>query len=381
MADQDAPYDRYRRTRYFGSLDGLRFLCIFMVLWHHSPVHALMEEPARLWTRGFTGVNFFFVLSGFLITTLLLREEEATGRISLAQFYRRRILRIVPVYFFVVTAVAAYYVLWKGRDDLLPLVPFYYLFLSNFLLEDIPLLTITWSLAAEEQYYLIWPLILILVPALMKVRTGILVGLIGLCVASTTGSLQWLGLRPVQTEYAIWQLPGTSYSAILVGSLLGVLLHWRRGFEAGLAFLGSRWSPAVAFAALILVLSMLPIDLNGLPFLLVHLTMAICIAALVIREDHVLRPVLAWKPVARIGEISYGIYLYHLIGLHLATVLMDRLPIETAPVAWAVTLTYPIISILIAEISYRTLERYFLSLKKRKSTGLLRRLRTRTGAQ
>ena len=69
------------------------------------------------------GVDFFFVLSGFLITTLLLREERHTGRISLVGFYKRRLLRIVPVYFLVVTAVSAYFVLWKGREELAPLVP------------------------------------------------------------------------------------------------------------------------------------------------------------------------------------------------------------------------------------------------------------------
>ncbi len=90
-------YDAYLRRRHFGSLDGLRALCIGAVLWHHSP---LMDpaSPVQLLTRGFTGVDMFFVLSGFLITTLLLREEQATGRISLSAFYWRRALRILPGY-------------------------------------------------------------------------------------------------------------------------------------------------------------------------------------------------------------------------------------------------------------------------------------------
>lgn len=147
MADHDSAYERYQAVRFFSSLDGLRFICIGMVLWHHSPARVALEDAGRFWGRGFTGVDFFFVLSGFLITTLLLREEEATGRISLSDFYRRRILRIVPVYFFVVTAICLYYIGWKGMDELRPLVPYYYLFLSNFLIDDIPLLSITWSLA------------------------------------------------------------------------------------------------------------------------------------------------------------------------------------------------------------------------------------------
>ena len=122
-ADFEQVFERYRAQTFFGSLNGIRFVCIFMVLWHHSPLSALYLDVNRVFGRGFVGVDFFFVLSGFLITTLLLREERHTGRISLVGFYKRRLLRIVPVYFLVVTAVSAYFVLWKGREELAPLVP------------------------------------------------------------------------------------------------------------------------------------------------------------------------------------------------------------------------------------------------------------------
>lgn len=91
-----------------------------------------MAAPPLLLTRGFLGVDFFFVLSGFLITTLLLRETAQRGRFSLRDFYRRRIVRIVPVYFFVVTIASVYSVLIKGETQYAGLVPYYYLFLSNF---------------------------------------------------------------------------------------------------------------------------------------------------------------------------------------------------------------------------------------------------------
>lgn len=158
-----AAYRRYKDASFFGSLNGIRFLCIIAVMWHHSPMSSMLSGEFPLLGRGFLGVDFFFVLSGFLITTLLLREEERQGRFSLANFYRRRALRIVPPYFLLITAVAGYYVVWKGQEHLAPLVPYYYLFLSNFLIDDIPLLTITWLLAVEEQYYLMWSLLLLLV--------------------------------------------------------------------------------------------------------------------------------------------------------------------------------------------------------------------------
>ena len=162
--DAGRAHEGYRGLRRFGSLDGLRFLCIGAVLWHHSPLFNAGEFSARILHRGFTGVDFFFVLSGFLITSLLLREAEARGRFSLSGFYRRRALRILPVYYLLVTAIGAYYIWGKGAAEYLGYMPFYYLFLANFLQGDVPLLSPTWSLSVEEQYYLLWPLLLMLLP-------------------------------------------------------------------------------------------------------------------------------------------------------------------------------------------------------------------------
>jgi peptidoglycan/LPS O-acetylase OafA/YrhL len=89
-------HDLYRTRSRFGTLDGLRFLCIAAVLWHHSPVLGAMPAPTTNLQRGFLGVDFFFVLSGFLITTLLLREEQRDGSFSLTGSYIRRARRILP---------------------------------------------------------------------------------------------------------------------------------------------------------------------------------------------------------------------------------------------------------------------------------------------
>ena len=89
---------RFVETRHFPALDGLRGLSILAVIWHHA------VDPAGIW--GYFGVSLFFAISGFLITTLLLRERAATGRISLRNFYMRRTLRIFPLYY----AVVALYV-------------------------------------------------------------------------------------------------------------------------------------------------------------------------------------------------------------------------------------------------------------------------------
>jgi peptidoglycan/LPS O-acetylase OafA/YrhL len=84
----------YRTTKHFASLDGVRCCCILAVIWHHCP-HP--PSPANVLERGFLGVDMFFVLSGFLIVTLLLRERDRSGRINLKNFYVRRTLRIFPI--------------------------------------------------------------------------------------------------------------------------------------------------------------------------------------------------------------------------------------------------------------------------------------------
>lgn len=352
----------YLDRSYFASLNGLRFLCILAVLWHHSPGNGMIQAP-QLLQRGFVGVDFFFVLSGFLITTLLLREERRSGRISLGAFYRRRALRILPAYFLLVTLMAIYWIGVKGQHELLGMVPYYYAFLANFLKGDIPLLSITWSLSVEEQYYLLWPALLTILPLAIRLRAGLLALLIGLCLLGMLGLADWLDLPRLETRHASFALPAMSYMAILCGSLLAVLLHMRAGFAGLWRLCAWRGAPLAWLAGLLAYLQLAPANLLGWPALGMDVLMALCLASLVVREDHALRPALTFAPVARIGEVSYGLYLYHLIGLHIANQAMAQAGLTGPEAGWAVTLIYPLVSILIAEASFRSLERYFLSLK------------------
>ena len=366
MRDTAAAYDRYRSVSFFGALDGLRCLCVMAVLWHHSPLHDQMEGAAQIFFRGFVGVNFFFVLSGFLITTLLLREEARKGFFSISGFYWRRALRIIPVYFLIVTLAAVYWIGVKGEAGYLPKLPYYYLFLSNVLIGDLPLLQPTWSLSVEEQYYLIWPALLLFLPIKGSMRPAVLITLITICVLSAAGNLAFLGLRPIETEHAVWTFSVTGYSAILIGSLLAVILHNPKGFAICYRAFGFVWMPVLAFVALAVVLNETPGVLRGWPDFLMHLTMALCLMTLVLREDHALMPVLKARPIARIGQISYGLYLYHLIGLHFGNEIGSRLGLNGMAELWAISGIYLVVSLLIAEISFRTFERYFLLLKDRR---------------
>lgn len=357
-------HDAYLRRRHFGSLDGLRALCIGAVLWHHSP---LMDpaSPVQLLTRGFTGVDMFFVLSGFLITTLLLREERSTGAISLSAFYRRRAFRILPGYLLLLTAMSVCWIGIKGQHQLAPLVPYYLLFLSNFLTAHIPLMTITWSLSVEEQFYLVWPLTMVLLPFLARRRIALLLCIITLFLAVALGA--GANLPRVQTAHAVFALPVMSYTALLSGALAALLLNQRRGYRLLSTICGYSGAPVVFLGLLLVWLQVSPENLKSWPGEVMYVLMALLLVSLVVREDNALRPVLTLAPIRRIGEISYGVYLFHLIGLHIAHETVSHLVPAGRPANCLMTLLYVPVSLLIAEISFRTFEHYFLSLKKRRT--------------
>ncbi|MEL6957323.1 MAG: acyltransferase [Pseudomonadota bacterium] len=345
----------YRSRTRFGNLDGLRFICIFMVLWHHFTPFPYLENWMAF-RRGFLGVDFFFVLSGYLITTLLLREASAKRQISLRKFYLRRLLRIVPVYFFVVTCVSAYFIGVKGQTELLELLPFYYLFLSNFLIDHIPLLTITWSLSVEEQYYLLWPLLLVLVP--VRFLVPICIGLVALNVAISSGAF-----GPVEAFVGPLKiaLPAATYAPIILGSFAAIVLHWQSSYRVFHALLGGWLVTPMSFLALVVLFQITPGDLRGLPNLAIHTAMTICLMSLVLRERTLFSPFLQHKLVARVGAVSYGIYLYHLIALDITHRI---LPADDLP-KWAMFIAFAVLAYLIAELSFRTLEAYFQRFRPR----------------
>ncbi|MEQ9695374.1 acyltransferase [Shimia sp. SDUM112013] len=337
----------YRSVSYFQNLNGLRFICIAMVLWHHA--QPVQSETWPILDRGFLGVDFFFVLSGFLITTLLLRERDRTGRFSLRHFYIRRALRILPVYFFVVTLVAAYFIGIKGETRYFTQLPYYYLFLSNFLTDHIPTLSITWSLSVEEQYYLLWPLALLLLPSRWVVPVlGVLIAL------NVTAAMGLFGVTPPQLGPLTFKLPVATYAPILMGSLAAVLLNSQRGYAAFDTVLGKPLAPWVCAVLLAITIQITPFDLRGLPNLLIHVLMTATLITLVLYEDTVWSPFLTHPFIARVGEVSYGIYLYHLLALHV----VHALGIANG---WLILIAYSLISVLIAEVSFRTLERWFLN--------------------
>ena len=358
MSKSEALFASYIKRGHFGLLDGLRFICIVMVLWHHSSLRESFD--LLLLQRGFLGVDFFFVLSGFLITTLLLREEKRHGDFSLGNFYLRRLIRIVPIYFFVVSSVSFYFIVLKKQYELIELLPFYYLFLSNFLIDHIPLLTITWSLSVEEQYYLLWPLLLLILPRYLIIPALIVFIIVN--VLSGVGVI--LG-----GAFEIWPLaigmPNSTYAPILLGSLSAILLNSKKTFLVFASFLNQRFAALFVLCVLVGLMYFLPPDIRGLPNLAIHIFMTIFIMSIVINEENILSFILKNKLIARVGMVSYGIYLYHLIALDISTRTFSHLGLENN---WLILIGYVLMSWLMAEVSFRTLERFFQRFKPYRSS-------------
>lgn len=210
----DPFHDEYRRRTHFSGLDGLRFVCIAAVIW--AP---LAGDPRD------TGLLSPAVAARVPRRRLLLRPQRVPHHhtagagarapaASLRAFYWRRLLRIVPVSYALIAAVSIFLIVVEGETQWAALVPFYVLFLANFLTESIPFLSPLWSLAVEEQYYLVWLLLVLIVTPLFRLVLPLL----------AAGRAQRLaghhGLRPRRHEghrrrpAASSSLPNATYAAI-----------------------------------------------------------------------------------------------------------------------------------------------------------------------
>lgn len=343
-------------------LDGLRAVAVIAVVLYHAD---LMVMPG-----GFLGVDVFFVLSGFLITSLLLVELERSGRVDFGQFYVRRARRLLPALFAVlaVSAVLVATVAYDGagafRRDL-PGALFYFsnwsnIFTSTSYFEFVgrpPILKHLWSLAIEEQFYLLWPAI-----AVFTYRRGgaRLMGWVALATAllSSLAMLAWsvLGSMPSAGDPSrLYFGTDTHAMGICLGAALAVV--WRPGRTSPIL---PRQAQAVISTAGAVALGLLiwmftavgeySVFLYRGGFLVVAVLSAVVVAA----ASHRGVPFGRWlgvQPMRWIGERSYGIYLWHW-PLFLVTRPGVDMPL-TGPVAFVLRVS---LLLGVAELSYRYLE-------------------------
>jgi peptidoglycan/LPS O-acetylase OafA/YrhL len=325
-------YDEFRETRYFRALDGLRAVSILLVLTHHSSSRSFSA------LNGGLGVAIFFVISGFLITTLALREEASRGSVSLRAFYVRRACRIFPLYYFTLLLYIALVIGLNHhghRALMLTGLPYQLAYLNEFAPRlDVMPFAHSWSLGVEEKFYLLWPAIAFL---LWRGRTALrVVGTAALIFVPW--ALDHTGILPVRVT--VYGSPlYYPYSAILVGCLLALTLHQRRAYEA-LVRLATPWP---AFALLVVaVTAHAGVAHSDLVHFLYPIAVAGAMLPMLLGHAPWVR-LLATRPMVHIGIRSYGIYLIHVIVLSIVRdgvrrglgLTLDEFGRPFGPHAWA----------------------------------------------
>lgn len=350
-------------TFYHPELDAFRFVAFFLVFLAHTEYHVRWD-----WTRlhglkyvaalsvhgsGFYGVDLFFVLSAYLITELLLREQDKTGSIHVPQFYMRRVLRIWPLYFFFLLAGRPM-LPWFVHGEHLPgkTLAAFLLLAGNWSCVwwgwPPSVCSQLWSVTVEEQFYLVWPLLL------KRWKDKLPYAAITmLWVANATRLL--LVLHP-RNDATIWCNTLARLDPIAGGILLAWWLHGRENKLPS----SVRVQLVSAGLAMLLFVGYYGDHTNWRALF----SYPVADLACVMMVAGVLVPQGAWRPgvpgrvFIYLGQISYGLYVYHLVGFELVNkVVRNNIPLTMA-LALAVT-------IAIATVSYYGLELPFLRLKKR----------------
>ena len=357
-------YEAYRETRYFAGLDGLRGIGVLLVVAVH------MTDGVWDWLSGRTALSIFFVLSGYLITTLALREEERRGALSLKAFLVRRTFRLVPAYYavLVVYCVLIYCpALSVGEPYRAPFTPAlpYYLLLQSEWAPPAPYYQ-SWSLGVEMKYYLLWPF-----AAFFLLRRS-------------TGRRCALALAAMAVSYAVWltydgRLDAVApvlargvknlhhYNTILVGCLLALILEHRGLFER-LRVL-ARPQVATATGACLIVAQLALYHYPVIEYLYPYLLSVALVGVLLGKP--VWTRVLEGRWIVFIGTRSYGIYLGHLLCKN---VVERVVPASADHLAFRLIafIATSALSLLAAHLMYVTIERPAVAVGRRWSKRLLK---------
>jgi peptidoglycan/LPS O-acetylase OafA/YrhL len=295
--------------RRIGSLDGLRALSIALVIFGHLGGTRGFPISAPAGFAGMLGVRVFFVISGYLITRLLLDEQDERGSIRLSRFYFRRVFRIfVPYYTFLALIVVAARVGWVqlAPGDL----GYALVYLSDHHLRAEWshggwTLGHTWSLAVEEQFYLLWPALLVV----LGVRRAVMVAAAALVLAPLGRLFVWY-LQP-EASFTIGKTAATVVDTIATGCLLAGLRDVLGASERYRRALASRWFILVPAAVLAtLALEARPRLAFTAGAFILNAGVALCVDRCIRLPQSVASRVLAAAPLAVIGRASYSIYLW-----------------------------------------------------------------------
>lgn len=352
------------KTRYIASLDGLRSFAVLAVIAYHM---GFFWAPG-----GLLGVTVFFVLSGYLITGLLISEFHSSRTINLPQFWLRRVRRLVPAIIAVVVVTCALCVLFnhnlltKMRPDIIPSLLFYsnwwqiFHDVSYFAAQGAPSpLQHFWSLAIEEQFYLVWPVLLLL---LFRRRTSFKWLKRGILIAAAASAL-WMAVlyNPEGDPSRVYYGTDTRAFSLLIGAWLAIVwpstAFGDKGKPDALPSLRARrvfdGIGVLAFVGLIALVA----TANGYTSFLYRGGLVICsiltavLIAVIVRPDSIFAKLWSLAPLVWIGKRSYGMYLWHFPILLLMT---NQNATEAAPLWWN-ALEFAVI-LVVSALSYRFVE-------------------------
>ncbi|HHF4387032.1 TPA: acyltransferase family protein [Haemophilus influenzae] len=341
--------------KYRPEIDGLRAIAVISVIIYHLNENWL--------SGGFLGVDIFFVISGFLITGIIITEIQQNS-FSLKQFYTRRIKRIYPAFITVmalVSFIASAIFIYNDFNKLRKTIELAIAFLSNFYLgltqgyfdlseNENPVLHI-WSLAVEEQYYLIFPLILILAyKKFREVKVLFIITLILFFILLATSFVSANFYKEVLHQPNIYYLSNLRFPELLVGSLLAIYHNLSNKVQ-----LSKQISNILAILSTLLLFSCLFLMNNDIAYIPgITLILPCIFTALIIHttsQNNIVKLCLSNKAIVFIGKISYSLYLYHWIFIAFAYYITGEKQINNQSIAIVIVLT-----IIFSVLSYYLIE-------------------------
>lgn len=351
------------RLGYIPELDGLRGVAIIIVMASHADVPFLKG--------GFVGVDIFFVLSGFLISALLVQEFDRLQSINLKHFYMRRVLRLAPalISMLLIFCLASLVFLteehaYKNYID--SIISLFYL--SNwaraFSIHPPDFLRHTWSLSIEEQFYIIWPVVLLVLLRSSMNRYHVAVAAVTIALLSWCWRISLSALDA--TAERLFDGLDTRADGLMLGCALGIVI------SSGLI---EDKAKAVLSKSLVVIAPLAAVALLGfvafsrwddpgmfyLGYIIVETLTVVVILDVLLNSRSILRKLLAIKWLVWVGTISYGIYLWHYP--------IDRAMRALGYHRLAVITIGSLITLIVSAISYYYLERPILKTKKRFTRG------------
>ncbi|MEI8154251.1 MAG: acyltransferase [Hyphomicrobiales bacterium] len=322
-------YEKYLADSHRPTFDGMRGIGFLLVITAHIP-----SVPIFDYLQGWSAVWMFFVISGYLVTMLLMREEKSSGRVAFGTFLIKRFFRIVPSYWM------AIFIYWLACFAIEPLpgdyqrfmerLPYYLAFVPEYAdAKGFSIFTHSWTVGIELKFYMLFPLVgfLIIKDKNWRFATTSIAGIL----------LIWEGSFPAQ-----------SYCALLFGAMLAFLLERPRGYA---------WAAMLTQVPVVVPLAMIAALFAMLhyveQFTVVSVVATYVVAYAILQQGAVLRT-LTWKPLVYLGQRSYGAYLLHFLGIRIGYLAFGS---DTVTSGILTTCFCLAVTIPAAELMYRAIER------------------------